>query len=237
MTRLSVNVDHVATLRQARGTPYPDPAEAAKIAEKAGAHGITLHLRMDRRHVQDEDLAKLRDVVVGKLNLEISAEDPMVDIALEHRPDQVTLVPERPDEVTTEGGLNLREHGGRVREVAQRLVEAGIDVSAFLDPDPTQIALLKEFAEGIIHGFEINTDAYTKTPRDEELGKIRRAASFGAEQGFRVYAGHGLTPGNVGPVAAVAQIEELNIGHGLVSRAVLVGMEEAVREYLAAFPA
>ena len=236
MTRLSVNIDHVATLRQARGTAYPDPAEAAKIAEKAGAHGITLHLRMDRRHVQDDDLAKLKDVVVGKLNLEISAEDEMVDVALKYPPDQVTLVPERPDEVTTEGGLDLSQHGGRVREVAQRLVEAGIDVSAFLDPDPTQIALLKEFAEGIIHGFEINTDAYTQTPSDEELGKIRQAAAFGAEQGFRVYAGHGLTPGNVGPVAAVTQIEELNIGHGLVSRAVMVGMEGAVREYLAAFP-
>lgn len=236
MTRLSVNVDHVATLRQARGTPYPDPAEAAKIAEKAGAHGITLHLRADRRHVQDHDLAKLKDTVVGKLNLEISVAEEMVDIALDRRPDQVTLVPERPDEVTTEGGLDLARNGGRVRDVAERLVGAGIDVSAFLDPDPVQIGLLEQFAGGIVHGFEINTDAYTKTPGDEELAKIRQTAVLGAERGFRVYAGHGLTPGNTGPVAAVEPIEELNIGHGLISRAVLVGMEAAVREYLAVFP-
>ncbi len=149
----------------------------------------------------------------------------------------MTLVPERPDEITTEGGLDLSKNGGRVREVAEHLAGAGIDVSAFLDPDPVQIGLLERFAGGIVHGFEINTDAYAKNPGDEELAKIRQTAVLGAERGFRVYAGHGLTPGNTGPVAAVEPIEELNIGHGLISRAVLVGMEAAVREYLAVFPA
>lgn len=236
MTRLSVNIDHVATLRQARGVAYPDPADAARRAEAAGAHGITLHLRADRRHVQDTDLDRLRDVVEGKLNLEISVEDEMVAIALDRRPDQVTLVPERPDEITTEGGLNLRNQGERVRTAARRLVDAGIPTSAFLDPDPRQIERLHELVEGVVHGFEINTDAYTKNPTDDELEKIRRAAGLGVDAGFRVYAGHGLTPENTGPVAAIDPIEELNIGHGLISRAVLVGMEAAVREYLAVFP-
>lgn len=236
MTRLSVNIDHVATLRQARGVTYPDPADAARLAEAAGAHGITLHLRADRRHVQDTDLDRLKDVVTGKLNLEISVEDEMVAIALDRRPDQVTLVPERPDEITTEGGLNLRNQGERVRAAARRLVEAGIPASAFLDPDPRQIERLHELAEGVVHGFEINTDAYTKDPTDAELQKIRRAAELGVDAGFRVYAGHGLTLENTGPVAAIDAIEELNIGHGLISRAVLVGMEAAVREYLAVFP-
>ena len=233
-TRLSVNVDHVATLRQARRTPYPDPVEAALLAEKAGAHGITAHLRADRRHVQEEDVSRLKDAVAGKLNLELSVEEEMVEIALARRPGQVTLVPERPEELTTEGGLDLSRHGGRVREVAQRLAGAGIAVSVFLDPDPRQIALLSEFAAGLAEGFEINTDAYTRNPGESELGKIRQAARLGAGQGFRVYAGHGLTPGNVGPVSAVPEIEELNIGHALVSRAVLVGMEAAVQEFLEA---
>jgi len=237
--KLAVNVDHVATLRQARGTPYPDPVEAARLAEAAGAHGITVHLRGDRRHIQEEDVARLRARVAGKLNVEMAATDEMVEIALRHRPDQVSLVPERPEEVTTEGGLDLTRHRGRVEEAARRLAGAGIAVSLFLDPDPRQVEIAAALPRELVGGFEINTDAYTRaaTPGGDEgaeLEKVRRAAREGAAAGLHVYARHGLTTANVGPVAATHEIEELNIGHALVSRAVLVGMTEAVREMLRA---
>jgi pyridoxine 5-phosphate synthase len=242
--RLSVNVDHVATLRQARGTVYPDPLDAARLAIRAGAHGITTHLRCDRRHIQDHDVERIGAAGLGKLNLEISVEREMLDIALATRPEQVTLVPERPDEVTTEGGLDLlihRKQGERVRDAARRLVDSSIAVSVFLDPDTAQIDRLAELLHGVATGFEINTDAYTKVAESgsdagDELEKVRRAAAHGVAVGFEVYAGHGLTPGNVAPVAALPEVEELNIGHALVSRAVLVGMEEAVREFLREFP-
>jgi pyridoxine 5-phosphate synthase len=245
MAILSVNVDHVATLRQARRTVYPDPVEAARLAEAAGAAGITAHLRVDRRHIQDEDVARLKETVAGKLNLETSTDPDILKVALEHLPHQVTLVPERPDEVTTEGGLDLRRQGSSVGVAARGLSRAGIWVSVFLDPDPEQIALLGELrsdvGDEVFRGFEINTDAYTKasSPDDvaTELAKIRRTVDRGVELGFAVYAGHGLTPANVGPIAAMEEIEELNIGHAIVSRAVLVGMEEAVREMLAAMAA
>lgn len=256
-TRLSVNVDHVATVRQARGAVYPDPVEAARIAEDAGASGITAHLRADRRHIQDSDVARLKEAIRGKLNLELSTEREMLDVALRILPDQVTLVPERPDEVTTEGGLDLRRQGSASGVAAIKLAQAGIAVSLFLDPDPAQIDLLAKLrddltsdssggssgsgnpgAGGFPQGFEINTDAFTKSQRSEEvareLAKVRRAMERGVELGFEVYAGHGLTVGNVGPIAALDAIEELNIGHALVSRAVLVGMEAAVEEMLAA---
>src|SRR4029078_7229621 len=157
--RLSVNVDHVATLRQARRAAYPDVVEAARIAEDAGASGITAHLRGDRRHVQDADLAALRQSVRGKLNFEMAASEEMLGIALKVRPHQVTLVPERPDELTTEGGLDLLAHGERVREAALRLHDAGIAVSLFLDPHPEQIERVTEIGSGLVEGFEINTDA------------------------------------------------------------------------------
>jgi len=254
-TKLSVNVDHVATLRQARGAPYPDPVAAARIAEAAGASGITAHLRADRRHIQDRDVARLREAVAGKLNLELSTEDEMLRIALEVRPDQVTLVPERPDEVTTEGGLDLCRQTRTIERTVRRLMEAGVAVSLFLDPDPAQIDSLAELRESLetphasaapgpsgggcsLQGFEINTDAYTKAHRPAEVGseleKVRRAVEHGAGLGFHVYAGHGLTMANVGAVAALEAVEELNIGHALVSRAVLVGMRQAVEEMLAA---
>ncbi len=240
--KLAVNVDHVATLRQARGTAYPDPVEAARIAEGAGAHGITVHLRQDRRHIQETDLERLRAEIAGKLNLEIAATDEMVAIALAHRPDQVSLVPERPDEITTEGGLDLTRHRDRVEEAARRLAGAGIAVSLFLDPDPRQIEAAAALPRELVTGFEINTDAYTRAAAGgaeggaggAELEAVRRAAREGAAAGLHVYAGHGLTAANVGPVAAIEQIEELNIGHALVSRAVLVGLAEAVREMLRA---
>jgi len=234
--KLSVNIDHVATLRQARRAGYPDPVEAARIALGAGAAGITAHLRVDRRHIQDEDLARLRRAVGAKLNVEMSTAEEMVAIALDVRPDQVTLVPERPEEVTTEGGLDLISRGARVAEVAGRLAAAGIAVSAFVDPDLRQVAALAALGAPI-HGFELNTDAYTRAAGDEtarQLHALREAAALGSERGLRLFAGHGLTVGNVGPVAAVPGMEELNIGHSIVSRAVLVGMAAAVEEMLAA---
>lgn len=235
--RLSVNIDHVATLRQAREAAYPDPIEAARLAEEAGASGITAHLRGDRRHVQEADLVNLRRSVSGKLNVEMAATEEMLGIALHLRPHQVTLVPERPDEVTTEGGLDLATHGDRLREAAHRLSGAGIAVSLFIDPDPAQLERLAELGTGAIDGFEINTDAYTRSgglDRELHLAGMRAAAEQGRAAGFHVYAGHGLTTGNVGAVAALPHMEELNIGHWLVSRAVFVGMTEAVREMLTA---
>ncbi|HEX2464087.1 MAG TPA: pyridoxine 5'-phosphate synthase [Thermoanaerobaculia bacterium] len=239
--RLSVNIDHVATLRQVRGVGYPDPVEAAAIAEAAGASGITAHLRMDRRHVQERDLERLRERVQGKLNLEMASDREMVAIAVRIKPDQVTLVPERAGEVTTEGGLNLEGVGlERARRAAIELGAAGISVSLFLDPDPLQIEQLASLDDGEIPGFEINTDAYTRTAaasRRAELDKVRMAAMLGEEQGLHVYAGHGLTTENVGAIAALPQVEELNIGHSIVSRAVLIGMEAAVREMIGAMAA
>jgi len=231
--RLSVNVDHVATLRQARRAAYPDPVEAARIAEDAGASGITVHLRVDRRHIQDRDVERLRESVRGKLNLEMSTAEEMVQVALRVRPDQVTLVPERPEEVTTEGGLDVIRHGERIAEVAGQLKAAGIEVSLFVDPDLEQVQAIRG-----VSGFEINTDAYTRA-RDQaeatiQLDKVARAATLGRGQGLHLYAGHGLRTDNVGPVASLPGMEELNIGHWLVSRAVLVGLDAAVREMLAA---
>jgi pyridoxine 5-phosphate synthase len=239
--RLSVNIDHVATLRQVRGVGYPDPVEAAAIAESAGASGITAHLRMDRRHVQERDLERLRQRVRGKLNLEMASDREMVAIAVRVKPDQVTLVPERAGEVTTEGGLNLDDEGlERVRRAVVELGAAGIPVSLFLDPDPLQIEQLTSLGDGVIPGFEINTDAYTRAvaaSRRTELDQVRMAALLGEEQGLHVYAGHGLTTANVGAIAALPPVEELNIGHSIVSRAVLIGMEAAVREMIDAMAA
>jgi pyridoxine 5-phosphate synthase len=236
--RLSVNVDHVATLRQARRTAHPDPVEAARIAEESGAAGITVHLRVDRRHIQDDDVARLRKSVRGKLNLEMSSAEEMVKVALQIKPDQVTLVPERPEEVTTEGGLNLVFYGRRVGDVVDRLAAAGIPVSLFLDPDPRQIEALAAFAGRGVHGFEINTDAYTRAADSDEvergLGQIAEVAALGRAKGFHLYAGHGLNPGNVGRIAAIPGMEELNVGQAIVARAVLVGMAAAVEEMLAA---
>jgi pyridoxine 5-phosphate synthase len=241
--RLSVNVDHVATLRQARGTAYPDPVEAARIAEQAGAAGITVHLRLDRRHIQDDDVARLRQSVRGRLNLEAALDDSMLAVAEQLRPDLVTFVPERADEITTEGGLNLVQHGERVRLAAQRLASAGIGVSLFIDPRAEQLVALTALAAAAppILGIELNTDAYTRAQAPEsvraELAELTEAGRLAVGFGFRLYSGHGLTPDNVGPVADLPQMEELNIGHALVSRAVLIGMEAAVKEMLAAMRA
>ena len=235
MTHLSVNVDHVATLRQARLAGYPSPLEAARLAEEAGAFGITVHLRQDRRHIQDRDVVDLREAVTGRLNLEIAAEEPMLQFAERVKPDQVTLVPERPDEVTTEGGLDLIARGDQVRRAASRLVEAGIRVAVFVDPDLEQLAALAD--QDDVTGFELNTDAYTRVAgaeADAEFAKIEAAAERGLAAGREAYAGHGLTVANVGRVAALPGVSELNIGHSIVSRAVLIGMPAAVAEMLEA---
>ena len=237
MTQLSVNVDHVATLREARQAGYPNPAAAARIAEEAGAGGITVHLRGDRRHIQESDIVTLRAEVKGKLNLEMAITDEMVAIARELKPHQVTLVPERPDEVTTEGGLDLAASTAAIASAARELRDAGIDVSIFLDPDEQQIEHLAKLGGEAATGFEINTDRYSKSggaERSSELVRIVDCARLGADSGLRVYAGHGLTTDSVGPLAAIPEIEEFNIGHAIVSRAVLVGMQRAVEEMLAA---
>ena len=236
-TRLSVNVDHIATLREARGVDYPDPVDAAALALEAGAEGITVHLRQDRRHIQDEDLVALRQAVPVKLNLEISTHEEMIDIAIRTRPDQATLVPERPEEITTEGGLDLGRQLSAVESAARRLSESGISVSLFLDPDLALIAPLLRLGPDLVEGFEINTDAYSRAnneTREAQIENIRRVAEAGAESGFEVYAGHGLTVENVRAVSRVPQIRELNIGHSVVSRAALIGMREAVSELLTA---
>ena len=241
--RLSVNVDHVATLRQARRTVYPDPVEAARIAEAAGAAGITVHLRQDRRHIQVEDVEQLRKSVRGRLNVEIALDPDMLAIVERIKPDLATLVPERVEEVTTEGGLNLVAHAERVILAAERLADAGIAVSLFIDPRAEQLIALAALATAApaVTGVELNTDAYTRAESEDlagaELAQLTEAGRMATGYGFRLYSGHGLTPANVGPIAHLAHMEELNIGHALISRAVLIGMEAAVREMLQAMHA
>lgn len=238
--QLSVNVDHVATLRQARRCAYPDPVEAAAVAEGAGASGITIHLRADRRHIQDSDLERLRESVRGKLNLEMAASDEMIAIACRARPHQVTLVPERPEELTTEGGLDVAAHLPRLLCGAERLRAAGIEVSLFVDPDPRRIDALAPFSGGLVSGIELNTDAYTRAQGGfaaSRRAEAARSTDIGAAMGFRIYAGHGLTAANVGGIASIPKVEELNIGHSLISRAVILGLDGAVREMLAAMAA
>jgi len=231
--RLGVNIDHVATLRQARRARYPDPVTAAALAELAGAHQITLHLREDRRHIQDRDLKILRDTIKTALNLEMAATAELVKIAYEIKPDISTLVPERREELTTEGGLDVIGQRDNVRKVVRTLRDADIDVSLFIDPDIDQVrAAHKADAPRI----ELHTgrycDARTAKEREVEMMRIVDCAKAAAKLGLRVAAGHGLSYENVQPVAHVVEIEELNIGHSIVARAVLVGMERAVREML-----
>jgi len=241
MTRLGVNIDHIATIRQARQAPEPDPVAAAVIAELAGADGITVHLRGDRRHIRDADLRRLREGVTTRLNVEMAATDEMVKIALRVRPDQVTLVPEREGEVTTEGGLDVVRNRQAIRSAARRLLRGGIQVSLFIDPDAEQIDAAVALGVPMI---EINTRAYSEAcplgldPHEagfkRELSKVVIAAERAARGGLRVLAGHGLTYRNVRPVSDIPEIEELNIGHNIVARAALVGLDRAVREMLSA---
>lgn len=234
MAILCVNVDHIATIRQARRAQEPDPVVAAAIAELAGASGITIHLREDRRHIQERDLKILREVVKTKLNLEMAAADEMVNIALSVKPDQVTLVPERREELTTEGGLDVENLRDRIAKVVALLKEGRIHTSLFIDPDPVQIKASHRVGALAV---ELHTGRYAEAKGEAqvaELEKIINAAKLAKRVGLNVYAGHGLDYWNVGRIAAVPDIEELNIGFSIVARAALVGMGQAVKEMLAA---
>lgn len=227
---LGVNIDHVATLRQARGTRYPDPVHAALQAEMAGADLITLHLREDRRHIQERDVELLRAQLQTRMNLEMAVTDEMVEIACRYRPHDCCLVPERREELTTEGGLDVAAQLPRVREVCAQLAEAGIRVSLFVDPEPHQLEAAVEAGAPVV---EIHTGAYAdadETSRAAELERVVAAAARARALGLQVHAGHGLNYDNVQPVAAIPEIVELNIGHAIISRAVFTGLSEAVRE-------
>lgn len=233
MARLGVNIDHVATVRQARRAAEPDPVHAAVLAELGGAHGITVHLRADRRHIQDRDVEILRQTVRTRLNVEMAATQEMVRIALTVKPDQVTLVPERREELTTEGGLDVVLNSVQLKPTVKTLQEGGIRVSLFVDTDLEQV---KECHKIDAQAVEINTAAYADA-RDERAReaahrRIVDAARLGRRLGLEVHAGHGLTYQNVRAIAQLSELSELNIGHSIVSRAVLTGMERAVREML-----
>ena len=230
--RLYVNIDHVATVRQARGTDEPDPVRAAVLCELGGADGITVHLREDRRHVQDRDVDLLLRTARTPVNLELAAASDVLALAEEWRPYQCTLVPERREEVTTEGGIELHSEAARrwVGEAVRRLKEAGIRASLFIDPDAEAVRASVGLGADAV---ELHTGEYANTrgaERQEQLGRLRRAAALGRSVGLAVHAGHGLTYENVAPVAAVDEIEELNIGHSIVSRSVFTGIERATRE-------
>jgi pyridoxine 5-phosphate synthase len=230
-TLLKVNIDHVATLREARKGSEPDPLQAALAAEEAGAAGITLHLRQDRRHVQESDLAALRKGVRTGINLEMAALPEMLEIARRHAPEQVTLVPERREEITTEGGLRVRGAAG-LAELVAGLRSLGMVVSLFVDPEPAEIeAAVSVSADAV----ELHTGRYADATRGaaaDEIERLRACAALATGRGLRVFAGHGLDYDNVGAVALIPEVEELNIGHAIVSRAVFTGFERAVRDML-----
>ena len=228
-TRLGINVDHVATVRQARRIEIPDPVEAALLAEKGGADGITVHLREDRRHIQERDVERMREKLATKLNLEMAVIPEMLEFAERIRPDDVCLVPERREELTTEGGLNVIAHRDRVKETVDRLQAAGIHVNLFIDPEKQQIEVSREIGA---HGIEIHTGQYCDAAGDRkrELQEVKRAASLAHGLGLEVHGGHGLNYDNVLPIVAIPEIVELNIGHSIIARAILVGMERAVIE-------
>jgi pyridoxine 5-phosphate synthase len=230
MIELGVNIDHVATLRQARRTYEPDPVWAAVEAELGGADGITVHLREDRRHNNDRDVRALRESVQCKLNLEMSIAAEIVEIAVQVVPEQATIVPERRQEITTEGGIDLSQESGRITSAVRRLRDLGVDVSAFIEPDERQIDLAGQ--QGF-HAVELHTGAYANAEGDEarkHLDLLTRAAGHVRERGLRLHAGHGLNYHNVRLVAAIRDMAELNIGHAIISRAVFTGLREAVRE-------
>lgn len=231
--RFYVNIDHVATVREARRTDEPDPVRAAVLVELAGADGITVHLREDRRHIHDRDVRLLSDTLRTVLNLELASASEIVDLACELRPHQATLVPERREEITTEGGLDLgsRDRRERLEPVIRRLRDAGIRTSLFIDPRDESLRISSELGADAV---ELHTGEYANARdqdgRARELNRLAGAAASGRELGLAVHAGHGLTYENVAPVATIREIEELNIGHSIISRAVFVGMERAVRE-------
>ena len=231
--RLGVNIDHIATLRQARMSNEPDPVYAAVIAELAGANGITVHLRQDRRHIQEQDIELLRRIIKTKLNLEMAVSMDMVKVALRLKPDICTLVPETAEEVTTTGGLDVMMYAEKIEEVAGNVQAAGLDVSVFIDPDIDQIKATHRLGIGII---EINTGEYAKNWNNNyaklELEKIEKAVSYARKLNLKVYAGHGLTYQNIHPITEIKEIEELNIGHSIIANAAFLGLTEAVKRMI-----
>jgi pyridoxine 5-phosphate synthase len=231
MIELGVNIDHVATLRQARGTSYPDPIEAALIAESAGADAITLHLREDRRHIQDRDVEILRDRLTTRMNLESAVTEEMISIALKIKPHDICLVPERREELTTEGGLDVVKYFDQINRACQKLGEAGIRVSLFINTDPLQIDAAARAGAPVI---EIHTgsyaDAVTPEAQEKQFVEVKKVVAMGIDLGLKVNAGHGLHYENVQPIAALPEISELNIGHAIVARAIFVGFKQAVQE-------
>jgi pyridoxine 5-phosphate synthase len=231
MAKLGVNIDHIATIRQARGGTEPDPVTAAAIAELAGADGITIHLREDRRHIQDRDLRLLRQTVKTRLNLEMASTEEMIAIALQIKPDICSLVPEKRQELTTEGGLDVRLNMQHVANTVEKLQECGIPVSLFIDPDTDQVKAASKSGADYV---EIHTGAFADArgfkKQDAELIKIENAVKLASKLGLGVNAGHGLNYTNIKMVAALGGIEEFNIGHSIISRAALVGLDRAVRE-------
>jgi pyridoxine 5-phosphate synthase len=227
---LGINIDHVATLRNARGTVYPDPLKAARLAEEAGADLITLHLREDRRHIKDADLIALRPLIQTRMNLECAVTPEMIDIACRVQPHDVCLVPEKREEVTTEGGLDVLGHFQAVQATTAQLKGVGIRVSLFIDPEEKQIQAAKDVGATVV---ELHTGRYADLSGDQqmqELERIRKAAQFGKSIGLRVNAGHGLHEGNVMPVAAIAELSELNIGHAIVAEALFKGWQKAITD-------
>jgi pyridoxine 5-phosphate synthase len=230
---LGVNIDHVATLRQQRGTRYPDPVHAALIAEQAGADNITLHLREDRRHIQERDVRALRELLATRMNLEMAAVEPMLAFACEMQPADCCLVPERRAELTTEGGLDVRAASSAVRKACERLNAAGIRVALFIDPEPAQIDAAGECGAAVV---ELHTGEYAEASgaaQAHELERLRAAARHAAQRRLIVHAGHGLNYRNVQPVAAIPEITELNIGHAIIAQAIFTGLPAAVRDMIA----
>ena len=235
--RLGVNIDHVATVRNARGVGYPDPVRAALIAAAAGADGITAHLREDRRHITDDDIARLMDALTIPLNLEMAATDEMLAIALRHRPHAVCIVPEKREERTTEGGLDAAGQHNRLKRLVDLLGEAGCRVSLFVEPDPRQIDATLRLGAPVL---ELHVGRYAELEGEaqaEELRRLSDAAALAAKNGIEVHAGHGLTLDNVAPIAAIPQVRELNIGHALIADAIFLGLGDAVRAMRAAMDA
>ena len=232
---LGVNIDHVATLRQARGTTYPDPVQAALVCEQAGAEGITLHLREDRRHIQDDDVRRMRPLLKTHMNLEMAVTDEMVEFAKEIQPHHVCFVPERRQEVTTEGGLDVVGQFEKVKAATQALAEIGCEVSLFIDADLAQVDAAIACGAPTI---ELHTGAYADAANDEEqqaeLARIIQGAEYAANKGLIVNAGHGLNLENVAPIAAIPQIHELNIGHSIIAESIFVGLTQAVQQMKAA---
>lgn len=227
--RLGVNIDHVATIRNARGIRHPDPGRAAAMAVRAGADGITAHLREDRRHISDDDIAALSDSLSVPLNLEMAATREMLEIALRHKPHAACIVPEKRQELTTEGGLDVIGQHNRLTPIVRTLSDAGIRVSLFIDPEPAQVRAAFDLGAPVV---ELHTGLYCELDGDErvaELGRLRDAAALGASLGLEMHAGHGLSYETVGPIAAIPELHELNIGHFLIGEAIFVGLEEAIR--------